>query len=222
MASIIFLGILSVICSGLYGFWFTNQSPSILRTIIKAIPVAALALICLVMAGLVALTFALTLGAIGDVFLSRDGERNFLFGLGAFLFGHGAYILLLLQVGEEMTIYMAQPWRIAACVLLIAIAIFITKKLLPHLGTLKIPVLVYVSVITLMGVFAFSLPATWPLGMAIPGVILFITSDSILGFEIFVFDPSGSENAWSSPVLWFLYWGGQLIITAAVLLAING
>ncbi len=180
-----------------------------------------MALICFVLAGPVTLTVALGLGAIGDIFLSRDGEQNFLAGLGAFLFGDGAYILLLAQVGEGVEIYMAQPWRIAACILLVGIALFITNKLRPHLGALKIPVLVYVSVITMMGMMAFSLSATWPLGMAILGVILFITSDSILGFETFVFDPAGSEKTWSSPLLWFLYWGGQLIITAAVLMSIN-
>ncbi len=222
MTSVVFLGILSVICSLLYGFWFTRQQPSVLRTILKAIPVGCLAFICVILDGPITLTLALLLGALGDIFLSREGERNFLFGLGAFLLGHIAYIILLAMIGDGITAYLEQPWRIFACLMLIGIAVFVTHRLLPHLDELKIPVLVYVAVITLMGIAAFSLPTSWPLNLAVLGALLFITSDSILGFETFVFDPSGSEKKWSSPILWFFYWGGQLMITAAVLMASTG
>ena len=222
MTSVAFLGILSVICSLLYGFWFTKQQPSVLRTILKAIPVGCLAFICVILAGPITLTLALVLGALGDIFLSREGERNFLFGLGAFLLGHIAYILLLAMIGEGASAILEQPWRLLACLVLVAVAVFVTRQLLPHLGELKNPVLVYVAVITLMGAAAFTLPITWPYILAIFGALLFITSDSILGFETFVFDPSGSEKKWSSPVLWFFYWGGQLMITAAVLMVSTG
>ena len=141
-------------------------------------------------------------------------------GLGAFLFGHIAYIILLAGIGDGTASYLDQPWRILAFFALVAVAVVITRRLLPKLGELKLPVLVYVVVITLMGLAALSLPITWPLNLAIFGALLFIASDSILGFETFVFDPSGSEKSWSSPVLWFLYWGGQVMITAAVLMTI--
>ena len=46
------------------------------------------------------LTIALGFSALGDAFLANKGERNFLFGLGAFLLAHLAYTGLFVSSAE--------------------------------------------------------------------------------------------------------------------------
>lgn len=211
------LATISVVCACYYGLYLVRQEISLRRTIVKTIPVSSLALLSVTGGGPMLLTLALGLGALGDAFLSRDGERNFLVGLCAFLFGHLAYIILLFEIGDGIALTLSQPWRIVTCVALVLLAGWVVQQLLPHLGALKIPVLVYVVMILLMGAAALSLPLSWPLGFAIVGALFFITSDAILAFEVFVFGPTDPRHRWTAPLLWFLYWGGQCLILMAVL-----
>ena len=68
------------------------------------------------------MTAALVCGAVGDVFLSRDGEQNFLFGLGAFLVGHIAYIGLLLGYGDSWVAFASNPAKLGVCLVMFIIA----------------------------------------------------------------------------------------------------
>ena len=85
---------------------------------------------------------------------------------------------------------------------------------------LRIPVLIYVLVIVVMGVCAFNLPAEWPFVLAILGAVMFIASDAILGFEVFVFKDAVDPRYAPAILLWFLYWGGQLLILITFLAAV--
>lgn len=218
MSAMIMLGTVSTMCACIYGLVLVRQQPGLLRTIVKTVPVSMLALMSWAYGGPVLLTLALGFGALGDAFLSRDGEPFFLAGLGAFLCGHLAYILLLAQLGEGAMSFLNQPVRLIAFVLLTLITRSIVRLLLPHLGALRLPVLCYIVVILAMAGAALSLPASWPLGLAMIGALLFIASDAILAFEVFVFDPADPRRSWTAPLLWFLYWGGQLLIMSAVLM----
>lgn len=209
---------LSVASALLYGFHFVHQPASTLRTICKAIPVSALAALAALSGAPWSLSTALALGALGDVFLSRDGERNFMAGLGAFLFGHLCYLVLLAQAGGGVDLVLQEPWRVVAGVGLLGSTILIMRRLLPHLGALRAAVLIYAAVIVMMGLTALALPLLWPLALAIPGALLFIASDAILGFQVFVVKDAAAKRRATSSLLWFLYWGGQLLILLAFVL----
>lgn len=217
MVHIAIFGSLSVFSALLYGVYFTHRSPSSARTICKALAVGALAAISAAMDAPVLLTLALVLGVVGDVFLSQDGERHFLLGLIAFLFGHLTYIVLLHNLGGGPVALISTPARRIGCLALIAAAIWIIRQLLPHLGALRAPVMVYAVVIVTMGCAAFALPATWPLVLAMIGAFLFIASDAILGLELFVFKDAQATRNRQASLLWFLYWGGQVLILMAII-----
>lgn len=217
MSAVQFLSVVSVLFSGLYGFFYTHRPLGLDRSIVKTIPVAALAGISAVLGGPVALTVALALGAVGDWFLSRPGTRAFLSGLVAFLFGHIGFIVVMVQTSDGALRLVADPWRLVAAAGLLVVAGVILSRLFGHLGKMKGPVLAYFAVIVVMGLAALNLPLTWPLGVAIAGAVMFIASDAILGFELFIYLPAGVQSWIRATVLWFLYWGGQAGICFAIL-----
>jgi len=68
-----------------------------------------------------------------------------------------------------------------------------------------------------MGITALMLPGLPPLRWAIIGSLLFIASDSILSIELFLLESASRLKNLTSPLLWFLYWGGQALIALAFL-----
>jgi uncharacterized membrane protein YhhN len=120
------------------------------------------------------------------LFADKD-EVFFIAGLIAFLISHAVYILLFnkqLKLGNRKN--KAIYW-IGVTGIIIYLFVMLTV-LLPHLGGLKIPVLVYALVISTMLLFAFKgfliwkEPANWYI---LIGAIFFISSDSILAFNTF-------------------------------------
>lgn len=115
----------------------------------------------------------------GDVFLMLD-ERLFIGGLVAFLFGHVAYVIGLVQF--ELT----PALLVVGVVVVLVAAALIGSRVVRGAGEqdrrLAAPVAVYMAVISLMVVMAFgtSVPA------AIVGALLFYASDGILGWNRFV------------------------------------
>ncbi|MCF2905437.1 lysoplasmalogenase [Octadecabacter sp. CECT 8868] len=217
MEILLILGVVSLLSALTYGAHFVHVPVGSVRSGVKIPAVGALAVISLLSQAPIALTLALAFGTLGDLYLSRHGERNFLYGLIAFLIGHLAYVVLLWQLGGGITPLFAEPWRLLVSTALVATAATIVWRLLPHLGAMRGPVLVYSGVIILMGLSALGLPVTWPLSLAIVGALFFIASDAILGFELFVFH--GVQRRGAAMLLWALYWGGQSLILLAVLWA---
>jgi len=215
---IILLSSLSCLSALAYGLHFVHQPVSARRTAVKAIAVGALTALAFAFAAPFSLIGALTLGTLGDVFLSRNGQRNFLAGLVSFLLGHLAYVILLAQMGGAVQGLFTSLWRTIATLVLIAIASTVIRRLLPHLGALRVPVLIYACVILAMGLMALSLPLTWPIILVILGAMAFIASDAILGFELFIFNDTSGNRRGAAMLLWFLYWGGQALTTLGVLL----
>ena len=92
--------VFSVAAAVLYLF-MTHRPVSLARTAAKTAAVALLAVLAWLAGGSVLLVAVLAVSALGDYFLSLDGERNFLFGLGSFLLGHVGYVVLFLPIGRE-------------------------------------------------------------------------------------------------------------------------
>ncbi|MEE9375428.1 MAG: lysoplasmalogenase [Rhizobiaceae bacterium] len=194
------------------------MQPSTSRTIIKVLSTLALALISALHGGPLLLTIALGFGAIGDGFLSLRDEKGFLPGLGAFLVGHICFVMLFLSLGQGIEHITVAPWRMITAILMVLYTFYMGHKLIPRLGSLKVPVLLYIFVIFCMGLATLTLQFSWPLYLTMFGALLFIISDSILAHELFIIEKGNPILKVTAPVLWFSYWGGQALIAAGILL----
>lgn len=132
---------------------------------------------------------ALVLSLAGDVFLMFKGDAAFLGGLGSFLLAHFAFAAaFLLGVGTP------EPPAWLAVVLVYAGAMLFV--LLPRAGKLKLPVLIYCIVLAAMAFTAAvrhtALHDAHSL-CAVLGALLFVVSDSALGWRQFVGKYRGAQ-----------------------------
>lgn len=131
-------------------------------------------------------------GFLGDVFLMLPDpsgkKRAFKIGLIAFLLGHIFYIVALIQLGLSFNYVTFQLWALGLVAVFIVYGTLIGIKLLPHCGKLKIPVLVYLIVIILMGISTnLLIGVVTPTGIIvlIIGAWLFVISDTFNAFNKF-------------------------------------
>lgn len=118
------------------------------------------------------LCIALFFGWLGDAFLLIPDQ--FIWGLGAFLIGHVAYIVGLFPT-------MKGPWRLLGPILIFGgMMAFQLYQRIP--AALMPPVFVYMAVICLMALVAFRQGNRW---LEI-GSLLFLFSDSILAWNKFI------------------------------------
>ena len=125
---------------------------------------------------------ALVLSLLGDVALMFEGDRAFVAGLGSFLLAHGAFAAAFLQGIPAPD----PPGWLAVVVVYAAVMMFV---LLPRAGALKVPVLVYCLALAALVFAAAARHAA--LGdadsrCAVLGALLFMLSDSALGWRRFV------------------------------------
>jgi uncharacterized membrane protein YhhN len=197
-------------CALLYGLVLVERPPSVLRTLVKTAATGALAVLAYLEGGGPLLAMALALCAIGDAFLAGDPKRWLPFGLGAFMAGHLVYVLLFWRErGAVDPLFWA-----SAPVIAMAAAVMLWR-LWPSLGPMKAPVTAYVAAIVAMVTLSLMLPRLrWP---AAAGALAFMTSDAILSFDLFrnaKLLGSPRLTAWA---IWFLYFGGQALITWGML-----
>lgn len=132
---------------------------------------------------------ALTFSWIGDVVLmfADKGELYFIFGLAAFLLSHIVYIILFIKQLKTKNIDNKAVFWIGIGAI-IAYLLILLSILLPKLGDLKIPVIIYALVISTMLLFAFKGSLNWEhpaRNYILLGAITFVGSDSILAFNKF-------------------------------------
>jgi uncharacterized membrane protein YhhN len=155
--------------------------PYALQTLHKAAPILFLAILsCLLCTGRLRfwLTMALLFSATGDILLASTMENSFIFGLLSFAIAHLCY-----AVGFW-------PWcrwsnqALLKALPLVVILLVVLLLVLPHTAELRLPVLVYMGIISLMAVLAiFSLVQTPYL---LIGAFLFVISDSLIAVNKFV------------------------------------
>jgi uncharacterized membrane protein YhhN len=136
---------------------------------------------------------ALVFSLIGDValmFETRD-PLFFMVGLGSFLLAHVLYIIAFLRIrGQRLrdgSKTAVRPFWIIAVLLYLAMLLYI---LMPYLGELKIPVIVYAFVLCSMlltVVHAFRSPYAKPGVICVAGALLFVISDSVLAINKFYY-----------------------------------
>ena len=150
---------------------------------------------------------ALLLGFAGDQLLL--GRRTFTAGLAAFLLGHLSYLRGWTLVASPA------GWSLVPLVPLAVVAVGALVWLWPHLGRLRVPVVLYVGAITLMtwGAWGASLAGALPLRCGV-GATLFLLSDLTVARERFVHE-SVANRALGLPC----YYAGQLLLASCLGLA---
>jgi uncharacterized membrane protein YhhN len=140
----------------------------------------------------------------GDVLFAQPGGVGFILGLGGFLLAHVAYTILFL--GPLRTSRMP---RLAAIYGLWWFGLL--ALLLPHLGTLAFPVVVYGGILGLSAASALGTNRTIAVGAG-----LFLLSDTVLACKLFL---PGFEFWQQDFVIMVLYCSGQGLIALGVVRA---
>lgn len=122
------------------------------------------------------LLFALIFSGCGDLLLAFD---EFIFGVAAFLIAQLSYgFLFSRSCGRR-----GRRWPLS--LLLVVYMFFMAWLLIPKLGELQLPVIVYLLAIATMGLLAIQsrLPMRW----AVLGAVIFIVSDSFIAINKFIY-----------------------------------
>lgn len=191
-----------------------TRPPTLARTVVKTGSTALLAVLAAFQDGPALLVAALALCALGDAFLSRDGDGAFIAGLASFLAAHLAYIALFWLEGTGITGLATEPWRWLAVAFLGAFTTTMTWYLLPAVPVpMRVPVAAYIAAIFLMGLTALLTNRV----AVIAGAAMFIASDAILATEKFLLRPQSAHRQWMPFAVWILYYTAQLAITLGYL-----
>lgn len=121
----------------------------------------------------------------GDVFLALRGEKMFLYGLVAFLLGH------LFYGGAFFYAAGVNRWTVFGSVIFLSAGGGVFLWLRSHLGAMRIPVILYILVISGMVVGAGSLMAAGELNLsgrllAFAGALSFYLSDVFVARQRFI------------------------------------
>jgi uncharacterized membrane protein YhhN len=159
---------------------------------------------------LTALSFSLA----GDIFLLFDSKNPnlFIFGLASFLIAHIFFILLFFQIKKANQPLRKPYWWLVLLVFIYTIFLFLFLN--PSLGSLKIPVLIYASVLSMMflsGAHAFDISQAAG-KLCIAGAGLFVISDSLLAINKFY-----QPFAFAGLLVMLTYSLAQLFIVLGVL-----
>lgn len=127
---------------------------------------------------------------LGDVLLmfQSSGELFFIFGLGSFLVGHLCFIGAYRQLrhgGEGLN----NPQRLRFSFPILLISTGLITILYPRLGDLKIPVIVYSLVLSLMvlhGLYRYGFTSARSFWFVFTGAVLFLISDSLIAINKFL------------------------------------
>jgi uncharacterized membrane protein YhhN len=154
------------------------------------------------------LTAALTLSSVGDVFLALDRRRYFTHALGVFLLAHLAYVLLFVGSWPRPPRASRRQGMLAGAVFVFGL--LLTSWILPGLGRLAVPVLLYAGAITAMTVSAILAGFSRPIVVA--GALSFLLSDSLIAV-------AGFKTGWlpAAYLIWPTYYLGQYAITLGFL-----
>lgn len=191
-----------------------SDSTGLPRALLKTLPVALFALIACLSGSSGLLVLAFVLSAFGDFALARtngteDRPAWFLAGLTSFLLAHVVFVAEFWRAGADVT------WL--TILLPVALGAVQMLRLWSRLGPMRLPVLAYVAVISVMGALGLGFYAAAPLLAA--GVALFIISDLLLSERLFT-DPQAGKRRLLNIGVWSIYVSGQALILAGATAAI--
>jgi uncharacterized membrane protein YhhN len=125
----------------------------------------------------------------GDVLLAGTGTAFFLSGMLCFIVAHICNSIYFIKLQDPLHSSLRESFFAAA--ILIFLSAFVFFILNSHLGTLRIPVLVYMLVISIMAILAVNTAANKRIRNVgilcfIPGAGLFVLSDAVLAINKFM------------------------------------
>jgi uncharacterized membrane protein YhhN len=145
----------------------------------------------------------------GDIALIfQENRKAFSIGLALFLAAHIAYTVVFILLGQ------LSNWDLLSGVLLLFAAIYLFRLFQPNLGAMKVPVIAYILIISLMvnqALAAFNSPvfSSTQAWMISSGSLLFYISDLILAANRF-------WKPWKfQRISLAFYYSGQLLIALA-------
>ncbi len=203
--------ILSPLCALVYGLTLAGRPPSLLRTVVKTLPVGGMALYALLWGSPLFLVLALAACAVGDAFLSGNPQRWLPWGLFAFLIGHALYIALFVQFTDPS--HVDGPVQYVAWSLIAILAVTLLAFVWKHVGDLRPAVVLYAVVISVMVGTAFRLPLSWD-WPAVVGAVAFMLSDAILAISLFRGEVLFGSTRATNWAVWFLYFIAQYMISS--------
>jgi uncharacterized membrane protein YhhN len=127
---------------------------------------------------------------VGDVVLMFQGEMFFIGGLGAFLTGHVLYIFCYRQLrykNSSAGLLPTQKIRFSLPIALVGTGL--VTILFPYLGGMKVPVMIYALVITVMAMqalFRYGFTTSRSFTLIFMGALFFMLSDSLLAINKFM------------------------------------
>ena len=147
---------------------------------------------------------ALLLGLAGDLLLML--RRGFLPGLTSFLLAHVAYVVAF------SVLLLPRSWPAAWVLPSLVVSTVAAAWLAPHLGRLRVAVLAYIAVVTVMvwGAIAVTAAGQGPWIVA-AGAVLFYLSDLAVARDRLVTKTFGSRT-WGLPA----YYLGQFLLALTV------
>ena len=146
----------------------------------------------------------------GDVFLALPREKMFLFGLVSFLLGHVCYVLGFFYAAD------LNPWTWYGAAAGLAVSGLVFFWLRPHLGSMLVPVIAYIVVITAMVIGAFTVFGNAGLDstgriMVLSGAVSFYFSDLFVARDRFL-KAEFANRLIGLP----LYYGGQFLLAFSI------
>ncbi len=170
--------------AGAIYFFAQAWQPFPASAVLKAVPVGALAVLALRSRGVRhdagVLALGLAFSTAGDVLLDLD-PRLFVFGLAAFLLAHSTYICLFVRNRTAGTRFDAA--HLAAVFAILAFSTTLSAWIVPSVGELALPVVLYICAITTMVCAAILARFSRP--WVALGAVLFLISDSLLAIHKF-------------------------------------
>lgn len=147
---------------------------------------------------------------VGDICLALPGRRQFLAGLVSFLVGHVLYVFAFSLVASW------SPWAGMVQIMAVIASVVVFLWLRPHLGTMLVPVMGYIVVISTMVCLALSVGANTGLSVAsrflvVSGSLSFYVSDILVARQRFV-----SETLVNRLIGLPLYYAGQFMLAYSV------
>lgn len=146
----------------------------------------------------------------GDICLALPQKKMFLLGLVFFLPGQVSYVLAFFSAADMSL------WTWIGCLMVVVISSLVYRWLRPYLGTMNLPVLLYVIVISAM------IAGVWTvLGdsrLAQPGrIMIFIGGLAFYFSDIFVARDRFIKSEFPNRLIGLpLYYGGQFLLAFSV------
>jgi len=137
---------------------------------------------------------ALVLAWAGDIVLLKDGESYFIIGLVLFLLMHIVYIIYFFRVHHLLPIKDTFVLGLTTLVIAVYDVLLMSQLFVDeHARELKLPLIAYMLVLSLMLIAAANIlgskkSKSLSIQYFIPGAVLFIASDSLLGLNKFVWN----------------------------------